>query len=74
MKLDIIKGVTVIIALLNLIIGLIALASYYAPHPDFILLSETVNALPITWILFISSVIFFYLALVWLWIPKIMMD
>tara|TARA_R110000796_G_scaffold146955_1_gene263678 strand:- start:173 stop:397 length:225 start_codon:yes stop_codon:yes gene_type:complete len=74
MKLEIIKGVTVIIAFLNNIIGVVALTSYYIPHPDFMLLSETVNSLPVTWVLFISSAVFFYLALVWLWIPKILLD
>ena len=69
MKLEIIKGATVIIAFLNFIIGVLALASYYMPHPDFMLLSETVNALPITWVLFISSTIFFYLTLAWILIP-----
>lgn len=69
MKLEIIKGVTVIIASFNLVIGVIALTVYYVPHPDFMLLSETVNALPVTWVLFISSVLFFYLALIWLCMP-----
>ena len=70
MKLEIIKGITVIITFLNFLIGVIAIASYYIPHPDFMLLSDTVNQLPITWILFISSMVFFYLSLVWLWLPK----
>ena len=71
MKKEIIKGLVVIISFLVNIIGFLSLFTYYIPNKEGVsVISENVNQLPIIWILFIGGLVFFYMSLVWLFMPN----
>ena len=70
MRKEIIIGLVVIISFLVNIIGFLAIFTYYIPNKEGAsVISEDVNQLPIVWILFIGGLIFFYISLVWLFMP-----